>query len=104
MGYYTDFELSVHSGGPINLDKLAIELGEVSGYAWERGLTLTEVKWYNHDKHMEIISNRYPTTVFYLSGNGEEKEDRWQCYYKDGKSQSCEAIITYEPFDESKLK
>lgn len=35
---------------------------------------------------------------------GEENEDVWDTYYKNGKKQYCKAQMMIPPFNESKLK
>lgn len=60
-------------------------------------------KWYDHDKEMTELSLKFPETLFYLYGEGEECGDSWYTYYKNGKMQHCPAIITYDKYDESKL-
>lgn len=63
-----------------------------------------ECKWYEHDKHMREVSKNNPGTIFILEGEGEESGDIWKKYYLNGKCQEARAIITFEPFDEKKLK
>ena len=63
-----------------------------------------DVKWYYSDEEMIELSKQFPETVFYLYGVGEESGDLWYAYYKNGKSQFCPATITYEQYDESKLR
>lgn len=104
MGYYTDFELEIVSGEEhVDRTILAQELSEISTYAFDEEFWLN-AKWYDFMEDMKKVSLLYPNTLFRLNGNGEESGDMWQCYYKDGKSQFCKSIITYEPFDESKLQ
>ena len=61
------------------------------------------IKWYNWKHDMIALSKRFPNILFALHGEGEENGDLWNAYFKNGKVQICEAIITYEPFDENKL-
>lgn len=61
-------------------------------------------KWYDHEEDMKIFSKRFPTIIFKLEGVGEEPGDLWVKYFKNGKMQKCIAIISYEEYDESKLK
>jgi hypothetical protein len=103
MGYYTHFELT-YEDPDVDEDQLAAELTEISTYDWDGSLILGDAKWYSWVEDMTKLSQMYPNTVFELSGDGEEKDDQWICYFKDGKKQLCEAKITFDPYDESKLK
>lgn len=64
----------------------------------------SECKWYEHEEDMKKVSKEYPETIFVLEGDGEESGDIWKKYFMNGKMQSCKAIMTFENFDESKLK
>lgn len=105
MGYYTDFEIEVISGEE-DLDRnvFAQELTEKSTYDWDEDLVLGGAKWYDWKEDMLAVSLLYPNVLFRLSGNGEESGDMWQCYFRDGKYQFCQSIVTYEHFDERKMK
>ncbi len=61
-------------------------------------------KWYNHETEMKCLSEKFSTVLFILKGKGEEAGDLWIKYFKHGKMQVCKVIITYDPFDEGKLK
>lgn len=102
MGYYTNFELSF-----TNLDcseaELIADLDEVTGYTWSDSFYLGSAKWYGSNDNMREISKKHPDTLFMLSAEGEEQGDLWKAYFKNGKMQMCAAIITFAPFDETKL-
>lgn len=111
MGYYTKFDLVINKN--ISKDqelqitnflsnKIIGESAKLSDH-YEDYLE-EEMKWYDYQKHMIELSNLFPDIVFELSGEGEESEDIWKEYFKSGKSQRCEAIITFDKFDETKLK
>lgn len=62
-----------------------------------------DVTWYEHVESVKNMSREFPDIIFTLYGRGENDEDMWNKYFLNGKVQVCNAIITYEPFDESKL-
>lgn len=100
MGYSTNYELTMEPWRK-EIDE-AISQEKDMDYAV--GEYKQECKWYDHDKDMISFSKRFPDVLFTLEGQGEESGDLWNTYYKNGRMQHCTAIITYEEFDESKLK
>lgn len=96
MGYYTKYTLDDLT------DEQSATLAELS--ACDNLYQLSEEsKWYEHETDMLALSKLYPDTLFKLSGIGEEFPDAWIKYFKNGKMQVCEAIITYPPFNESEM-
>jgi hypothetical protein len=61
-------------------------------------------KWYTWEADMRKISKQFPNTIFLIEGEGEDSGDIWKAYFLNGKMQKAEAKITFEPFDEQKLK
>jgi len=102
MGYYTEYALSANNAEGLE-DKITKDLEEISGYSIRFGYS-DSCKWYNHQDDMLTLSKIYPNVVFVLEGEGEESEDLWIKYFKNGKMQVCKAEITFEKFDENKLK
>jgi hypothetical protein len=99
MGYYTTHTLEVLDGNDFVTDYKK-EIGLISDY----GDPFSEaIKWYRHEDDMRELSNKFPNTLFVLSGVGEDNDDLWKEFYLGGKMQKCKAIITYEPFDKTKL-
>lgn len=102
MGYYTDFKLTIESGHHVT-DELVETLEEITSYDWSDDLTING-KWYPYEVDMKLISQKFPHMLFKLEGDGEESGDVWEAYFKNGKMQMCRAKITFDEFDESKLK
>jgi hypothetical protein len=98
MGYCTDYDFSN------NRQEVIDAINEISGYSDCDYGEYQGVKWYHHHEHMKQVSLMFPDEVLMLKGVGEEQGDIWKAYYKSGKVQIAKAVITFEPFDESKLK
>ena len=95
MGYYTNYDTSGNS------EEIKAAINEASGYI---NVEDDCIKWYDHEEHMKEVSLKFPDQLLVLEGDGEEQGDQWKAYYKNGKVQVCKAIITFEEFDEKKLK
>ena len=101
MGYYTTYTLRTTRGCD-NQEEIEEKLQEISGYSIKFGWD-DPYKWYTHEQDMKELSKIYPETTFLLEGQGEESEDIWRKYFKNGKMQVCKAKIVFPAFDESKL-
>lgn len=99
MGYYTDYKLEVDS-------EIALEdLREEFYFSEMRdGKLAKNSKWYDHEEEMKSFSLKYPGLLFTLYGDGEEDNDIWCKYFKDGKMQVAYTEIKFAEFDESKLQ
>lgn len=117
MGYYTHHNLKIKQ---IDKDMSIAEIEELKrkidnyienhediDYAvgpidsdWE----CDSCKWYDHNEDMLEMSKAFPDVVFELEGDGEESGDIWKTYYKNGKSQECPVIMTFDEYDPNKLK
>lgn len=107
MGYYTKFDLKVHEG-ELRIDQILEQVEfEFEGldYAIDlEGYCIDERKWYGHEEDMKRLSKKFPNTVFVLHGEGEENDDVWYKYFKNGKMQDCYVKSTFDEYDEEKLK
>lgn len=78
----------------------------IIGYVFDENLdSHDKVKWWNHSL-MESLSKQFPDILFRLHGNAthNDPEDLWYEYWLNGRVQKCPAIITFDDFDESKLR
>ncbi len=90
MGYETSYELRIQSDDNALRGKIRATIEKVAGYEdwWDseddnETITLT-AKWYEHDRHMQQVSNKYPDVTFVLEGRGEDPEDVWRRTWKAG--------------------
>ena len=121
MGYYTNFELSVHQG-TADLEAVKNKLDDVMAFSHDESIfdireddefavqptrnviaSSDSCKWYDHDEDCAKMSQSFPGVVFKLHGEGEETGDLWNAYYKDGLCQICRAKFVFPEFDENKL-
>ena len=99
MGYYTFYALEAEDG---EAEEHSMTISMASGYGGD--LFREPTKWYNHNNDMLKYSARNPDILFTLYGEGENKDDLWVNYYRNGKMQGERATITYPDFDQLKLK
>ncbi len=83
MGYYTQFTIDVEYphgyDGEILRDVFSPTYGEL-----RIGRELYEMKWYDHEREMIEFSKKHPNLEFILTGEGEERDDVWKKYFKNG--------------------
>lgn len=61
-------------------------------------------RWYDWDKDLLAISSDYPDVFITVHGDGEDSEDLWRAYIKDGAIQECGAKIVYDEYDPAKMR
>lgn len=113
MAYNTEYSLSVLDLGEGDLELEDVEQllaeSEAGGAralgllytAYTEGLTTS---WYDHERDMRELSRSTPGVVYALYGRGEEDDDLWIKYFKDGKMQESRATIVFDPYDEEELQ
>ncbi len=110
MGYYTNYSLAIvieeDEGKYTKKDiikHLRREYEEAMRALDEEGNSLNEAKWYKSDDDMLEFSIRYPNILLVLSGQGQDDEDKWKCYFKNGKSKKIFAKVAFSRFTPEKL-
>lgn len=117
MGYETYHHLEVE-GGPAEVrcptcgnigewsweDLIARFVGEKYGWDEEYCCFQEPCKWYEVDEHMMEFSQLYPDYIFIIEGEGEESDDRWRAYYRNGKMHRDQMIMRFPDFDPSTLE
>ena len=109
MGYYTRYTLEVRKITDENEYEAIIEelkedniygdsgVFSDSEYSYHEAIFYSdeEVKWYDHTHDMERMSLVFPNVMFMLHGEGEDRDDMWNEFYYNGKSETCTAQISY---------
>ncbi len=103
MGYYTTYTLTVHDATPEESAELNERIIDSGMEFWDKDSYTSYDTWYEHDEELLALSKEYPTILFELYGEGEQNDDMWYTYYKNGRLQHCPAQITFDPFNEAKL-
>jgi len=113
MGYYTYWSiepLEVESAADRAYFERALEyMRDMSEDAKESvevdGSTTSDpTKWYEWANDMRLMSMAFPDIVFVLKADGEDDDGRWVEYWRGGKVQHEDQVITYGEFDEGRLK
>ena len=99
--YFTLYDLQIEPEEEELFDILFRQNSEAK-YALDDGSK--KAKWYTHEDDLKDFSKRHQDYLFILSGDGDESGDMWIKYFKNGKMQFCPVIITFDEFDERKLK
>lgn len=111
MGYRTFYNLFIKDvqGNDIPentkheiIDDLRENYNDAADAINDEGQGEMDTNWEN-DADMNEFSLKYPNMVFEVSGTGDDAEDRWSTYYKNGKMQHCPVEFVYPPYDENKL-
>lgn len=107
MAYLTYYSLQIESPTLAEQEHALTVLRESSEEAREAltadGSSWRWWAWYEHEDDMRQFSSKFPDMLFILSGKGEENEDIWVKYFKDGRMQASYATIILDEFDERKL-
>lgn len=101
MGYYTDYVLSAYRY-PADADLKAVSaaIRHIDGgifEEWNDEEWHSYAKWHSQDEDMYTLSIAFPHILFALHGNGEDADDLWIEYWKNGSMQHCHAEIP--PYD-----
>lgn len=81
------------------------QINDENIYTFKNGKRLhlieDSTKWYDRQIDMKKLSTKFKDVLFELYGNGDESEDIWLEYYKNGGMQRCEARIIFDDFNEN---
>ena len=92
MSYYTDYYLISYN----DKDGVASDaLKNYSELSWNNK-RLFQDKWFDWRHDLEEISPKYPEVTFKLEGRGEDKDDWWKAYIKNGRIEVFKAEVTFK--------
>ncbi len=86
MGYYTNYSFSHLEGPQEDFRHLLEDIdGILGGHDAVTGESVY-AKWYDHEKDIRALSEKYPALTFGVFGDGEDSDDLWQCFWHGGRS------------------
>lgn len=114
MGYYTTYNLTgdkiqefvedVARGEPDTTVYYWVDYAmDYQGPGTGTWIAREDVKWYDHETDIVDLSLNFPGVLFTLEGNGEEDDDEWTMFARDGVFYKEWVQKIYPVFDESKL-
>ena len=105
MGYYTNFDLTMipepdEEREAEIMKAIAAKIdnkdpNDISAYDAEWCLS-DSLKWYDHDDDMIEVSKQFPDITFILYGEGEDNDDIWKAYYRNGEMEVVTARIIFD--------
>ena len=103
MGYYTYYNLDAYENGARVTEEREKEICTVAAEVIDyltfdhfNAVSYDAMKWYDHDEDLLELSKRFPTVTFELSGEGEDRDDNWIAYYKNGEMEVVHGRIVYD--------
>lgn len=107
LTYMTDYSLKVapvpSPDDPATVIEELCQKSQAADHALELdGSTRGPSAWLDHEAELRKFSISYPTLLFELRGEGEDRGDDWVLYVADGKS--CRRKARVAPFDPSDLR
>ena len=112
MAYYTWYSISVKNEDEFPIEKqkeASLQLAEkfdwrkdyekdiensFDPFDWVSG---DSMKWYEWEKDMIELSQNFPEAIFVVYGEGEDRDDTWRAFFKDGICHYQRAHIYYDP-------
>lgn len=95
MGYYTDYYLNAAPVSEEQYNSISAflkELRDVEEECFEDGAGYwknIQDTWYQSFDDMVSISKQFPEVLFTLTGYGDQRDDQWIEYFKNGRVQHC---------------
>ena len=99
MGYYTTYAVEALSQSREAAEAAAKELAEMSGYSvamtGDSAFEICEAKWYDWEKHTQMVSKNHPGVILHIWGSGEGSGDIWKAWAYAGEVFQSLAVMTF---------
>ncbi len=84
MGYYTNYKIELIRGNRKEFSSLLNRLAEISQYPELKDGYADSIRWYCWLENSIEVSKEFPNILFMIEGDGEDSDDIWRCYFKNG--------------------
>lgn len=111
MGYYTSYHADIYDNrGHYNGDleeKIAHAIARLPYFNCDNEdimeiddvIGMEAIKWYDYIDDMKHISLQFPDVTIIISGQGEDSDDIWRTYFKNGQYAHYKAKIVFPEFN-----
>lgn len=86
MGYYTTFYFHRIEGPKEDFENMLKDVDKKLGTTCAGEPDGVVAKWYDYDKDIIELSEKYPDLVFAVEGYGENSDDAWKEWWHNGKT------------------
>lgn len=100
MGYYTYYILTMDPNKPEIWEDIKMHHPRMYYAVGLDDDCRQDCKWYDHEEDMVEFSKKFPDVTFKLYGEGGERDDIWDKYFRNGKKQLCPAEIIIPSINE----
>ena len=108
MGYNTYYTVEINDIPPKCMENIYSKIDSFLEDIWESSDTFIGGsyygRWYDWDRDLINLSSEYPEIFIVVDGDGEERDDFWRAFIKDGAIQYSGGHIVYDEYDPEKMK
>lgn len=113
MGYYSHFDIEIHSDRKFSIEEVTKKLSEISGYDLIEDFEscekeekifcceVNDVKWYSYEEDFIELSKIFPDFIFFVSRLGEYETDYIEQVFKNGKSTERNLVVIYPKWEDN---
>ena len=108
MGYDTAYSVEIENVPEKSMTQLYDRIEGFLEDIWEQNSTTLSGSYYGRgydwERDLIQVSSEFPEVFITVDGDGEESDDIWRAFIKDGAIQFAAARIVYDEYDPAKMQ